>query len=99
MVVVVAEALPFRPYWPFRCHNRAMLLPDRCRTGSNGILKGADMGLILLILVILLLFGGGGFYGYRSGYYGGAHYGGGLGLILLIVILFLLFGGGGYWHY
>ena len=61
--------------------------------------EGADMGLILLILVILLLFGGGGFYGYRSGYYGGAHYGGGLGLILLIIILFLVFGGGGYWHY
>jgi hypothetical protein len=59
----------------------------------------SDMGLILLILVVLLLFGGGGFYGYRSGYYGGAHYGGGLGLIVLIVVLFLVFGGGGYWHY
>src|ERR1700683_3211549 len=57
------------------------------------------MGLLLLILVIFLLFGGGGYYGYRSGYYGGAHYGGGLGLVLLIVVLVLLFGGGGYWHY
>jgi hypothetical protein len=61
--------------------------------------RAFDMGLILLILIIVLLFGGGGYYGYRSGYYGGRHYGGGLGLILLIVILFLLFGGGGYWHY
>jgi hypothetical protein len=51
------------------------------------------MGLILLILVIFLLFSGGGYYGYRSGYYGGAHCGGGLGLIVLILILFLLFGG------
>jgi hypothetical protein len=55
--------------------------------------KGTDMGLLLLILVIFLLFGGGGYYGYRSGYYGGAHYGGGLGLIVLILVLFLLFGG------
>jgi hypothetical protein len=61
--------------------------------------RAFDMGLILLILIIVLLFGGGGYYGYRSGYYGGRHYGGGLGLILLIVILLLLFGGGGYWHY
>lgn len=34
------------------------------------------MGLLLLLLVIFLLFGGGGYYGYRSGYYGGAHFGG-----------------------
>jgi hypothetical protein len=59
----------------------------------------AAMGLILLIVIILLLFGGGGFYGYRSGYYGGAHYGGGLGLVVLIIILFLLFGGVGHYHY
>ena len=38
--------------------------------------------------------------GYRSGYYGGAHYGGGFGLILLLLVLFLLFGAPGYWgHY
>ncbi len=61
--------------------------------------KAFIMGLILLIVIILLLFGGGGYYGYRSGYYGGRHYGGGLGLVLLIIILLLLFGGGGYWHY
>ena len=61
--------------------------------------RAFDMGLILLILIIVLLFGGGGYYGYRSGYYGGRHYGGGLGLILLVVIILLLFGGGGYWHY
>ena len=51
------------------------------------------MGLIVRILIILFLFGGSGYYGYRSGYYGGAHYGGGLSLVLLILILFLLFGG------
>ena len=38
------------------------------------------MGLILLLVVLFPLFGGGGYYGYRSGYYGGAHYGGGLTL-------------------
>jgi hypothetical protein len=54
--------------------------------------KAQVMGLLLLILIIVLLFGGGGYYGYRSGYYGRAHYGGGMGLVLLIVILLLLFG-------
>ena len=43
------------------------------------------MGLILLIIVLFLLFGGGGYYGYRSGYYGGAHYGGGLTILDSIV--------------
>lgn len=58
------------------------------------------MGLLLLIVIIVLLFGGGGYYGYRSGYYRGAHYGGGFGLIVLLLVLFLLFGSPGYWgHY
>jgi hypothetical protein len=86
-----------------RCRRFAIIAPRHhpslCRIEPGQGRKGIDMGLILLILIIILLFGGGGYYGYRSGYYGGRHYGGGLGLILLIVILFLLFGGGGYWHY
>src|SRR5580700_10394923 len=48
---------------------------------ENG--RASTMGLLLLILIIFLLFGGGGYYGYRSGYYGGAHYGGGLTLVLV----------------
>src|SRR5271170_545108 len=72
---------------------------DRSQNDNDRKWKGAGvMGLLLLILVIFLLFGGGGYYGYRSGYYGGAHYGGGLGLIVLILVLFLLFGGVGH-HY
>jgi hypothetical protein len=57
------------------------------------------MGLILLIVILFLLFGGGGYYGYRSGYYGGTHFGGGLTLVVVIIVLFLLFGGHGYYHY
>ena len=38
-------------------------------------------------------------YGYRSGYYGGRHYGGGLTLVVVIIVLFMLFGGhGGYYR-
>src|SRR6185312_16945809 len=84
------------------CHTDAMPPSRRKRTGHRPPCstkrKGGSMTLLLLILVIFLLFGGGGYYGYRSGYYGGAHYGGGLGLILLILILFLLFGGIGAYH-
>ena len=61
--------------------------------------KASTMGLLLLLVIIFLLFGGGGFYGYRSGYYGGAHYGGGMTLVLVIIVLFLLFGGGAHYHY
>jgi hypothetical protein len=66
-------------------------------TDENG--KASAMGLLLLLVIIFLLFGGGGFYGYRSGFYGGAHYGGGMTLVLVIIVLFLLFGGGAHYHY
>jgi hypothetical protein len=88
---------PFAAALPLLRHVAAPLGTELDGTTKQGY---AIMGLILLILIILFLFGGGGYYGYRSGYYGGAHYGGGLGLVVLIIILFLLFGGGGYWgHY
>ena len=65
----------------------AIIVPRRdlaCRRSGHGHKRKAHvMGLILLILIVILLFGGGGYYGYRSGYYGGAHYGGGLGLVVL----------------
>jgi hypothetical protein len=82
---------------PRLCH--AVTLPRSKVFGSTGE-RHRIMGLLLLILIIVLLFGGGGYYGYRSGYYGGAHFGGGFGLILLLLVLFLLFGSPGYWgHY
>jgi hypothetical protein len=92
----------------YRCNNPAARLPQNRHSGTalrHNVAaiekrKGNTMGLILLIVILFLLFGGGGYYGYRSGYYGGAHYGGGLTLIVVIVVLFLLFGGhGGYYHY
>lgn len=85
--------------WP-RCPNVAT---GRSRSVANWQRstrgKAGTMGLLILLLIIFLLFGGGGYYGYRSGYYGGAHFGGGLTLVLVIIVLFLLFGGGSYYHY
>lgn len=85
---------------PYSRHAATSLGTDLSRSTREGRIT---MGLILLILIILFLFGGGGYYGYRSGYYRGSHYGGGLGLVVLIIVLFLLFGGlggPGYWgHY
>src|ERR1700685_762896 len=89
---VMTAILPLRK----RCRRVVPTSPPATSIGPDmaTIEKGKanTMGLLLLLLIIFLLFGGGGYYGYRSGYYGGAHYGGGVGLIVLVLLLFLPFG-------
>lgn len=61
-----------------------------------GRAETASMPLIAIIIVLLLLFGGGGFYGFNSGLYGGAGFGGIslLGIILIVLVIYLLSGRG-----